>query len=71
MFVDEVVNELFRVGVLQLLLRNSGFLEEAFELFVLAVDVEARVRVPPDVRYVFEVEGDADVGFGDVSFALC
>ena len=50
MFVDEVVNELFRVGVLQLLLRDSGFLEKAF---------------------VFEVEGDADVGFGDVSFALC
>jgi hypothetical protein len=70
-FVDEVVNEFFSVAVLQLFLGDARFLEETLQLVILAVDVEARIGVPTHVGYVFEVQGDADVGLGDVSFALC
>lgn len=59
--LNEVVDEFARFAILQMLIPHARLLEERFERFLFAAQVEATGRTPADVRYVLEVRRHANV----------
>lgn len=61
MLLDEVVDEVSRLLVLKLPFADAGARKKLLQLRVNVFEVEASVRIPPDVADVLEVGRQADV----------
>lgn len=68
--LNKVVDEFARFTIFQMLVPHARLLEEGFERFLLAAQIEATGRAPADVRHVLEVGRHADVLLAQASLTL-
>lgn len=68
MLVDEIVDEVARIFILQLSLRDARFGKELFQLGVDILQIKSLVGIPSHVADVLEVCRQADILFLELPF---